>query len=364
MRAVFRPRMIGFKPLMALFVIGASVVWLGQWLHHRSNHVHIIDARIKTDMVAVAPRLPGRITQVSITEGEHVARDQILALIDASATDADLAVLAAERAGVEKERSEVVAELKLQTAIGDSRVEMARLLLKRSHAGLEQHKLDVSKSAEDLERLERLRRNEAISVQQLSEARYLHRSAEVRLRIAESELAEQQAAIAHAEAELLAQDVLERRLELIDNRLSELDAKLSKLQLDVEDRIIRSPIDGVIARRFVEIGEYAQTGQSMFLIYDPKNVWVEANVKETALAKVQTNQTVAIAVDAIPKHEFPGFVKSIGSAATSEFSLLPSPNPSGNFTKTTQRIPLWIQFEEVDDRLLPGMMVEVDISVD
>ena len=364
MRAVFWPRMIGFKPLMVLLAIGASAVWLGQWIHHRANHLHIIDARIKTDMVAVAPRLPGRITQLSITEGDHVAQGQLLALIDASATDADLAVLAAERAGVQKERSEVVAELTLQAAIGDSRVEMARLLLNRSHAGLEQRKLDISKSAEDLERLERLRRNEAISAQQLSEARYLHQSAEVRLRIAESELAEQQAAIAHAEAELLAQDVLKRRLELIDNRLIELDARLSKLQLDVEDRMIRSPIDGVIARSFVETGEYAQTGQSMFLIYDPKNVWVEANVKETALAKVRKNQTVAIVVDAIPGHQFSGLVKNIGAAATSEFSLLPSPNPSGNFTKTTQRLPLRIEFEEADDRLLPGMMVEVEISVD
>ncbi len=364
MRAVSWRGMISFKILLALFLITVTAGWVGQWLHHRSNHLNIIDARIKTDMVAIAPRLPGWTTRLSIREGDHVVRGQILAEIDASATEADLAVLAAERAGVEKERAEAVAELELQVAIGDSRVEIARLQLDRSDVGLDQRKLDVTKSAEDLERLERLRDKEAISAQQLSEARYLYRSAGVRLRIAQSELAEHQAAIAHAEAELLAQGVLERRLELIDSRLRELDARLSKLQLDVEDRIIRSPIDGVVARSFVEVGEYAQTGQSMFLIYDPANVWVEANVKETALAKVRKNQTVAIAVDAVPGHEFSGFVKSIGAAATSEFSLLPSPNPSGNFTKTTQRLPLRIEFENADDRLLPGMMVEAEISVD
>jgi len=56
-------------------------------------------------------------------------------------------------------------------------------------------------------------------------------------------------------------------------------------------------------------------------------------------------------------------VHRIGRAATSKFALLPDPNPSGNFTKITQRLPVRILLDEVDPRLRPGMMVEVDIGV-
>jgi membrane fusion protein (multidrug efflux system) len=68
-------------------------------------------------------------------------------------------------------------------------------------------------------------------------------------------------------------------------------------------------------------------------------------------------------VDAYPGRVFRGEVFRIGQAATSKFALLPDPNPSGNFTKITQRLPVRILFAEQDTLLRPGMMVEVDIAV-
>ncbi len=64
-----------------------------------------------------------------------------------------------------------------------------------------------------------------------------------------------------------------------------------------------------------------------------------------------------------PGREFHGRVIRLGHAATSEFALLPSPNPSGNFTKVTQRLPVRITLEQQDYLLRPGMMVEVAIDV-
>ena len=60
---------------------------------------------------------------------------------------------------------------------------------------------------------------------------------------------------------------------------------------------------------------------------------------------------------------FSGRVLSVGHATTSEFALLPSPNPSGNFTKITQRLPVRIALDQKDDLLRPGMMVEVHIDI-
>ena len=70
-----------------------------------------------------------------------------------------------------------------------------------------------------------------------------------------------------------------------------------------------------------------------------------------------------IRVDAYPGRVFRGEVLRIGQAATNKFALLPDPNPSGNFTKITQRLPVRIALTDKDHALRPGMMVEVDIGV-
>ena len=70
-----------------------------------------------------------------------------------------------------------------------------------------------------------------------------------------------------------------------------------------------------------------------------------------------------IRVDAYPGKVFSGTVFRIGRAATNKFALLPDPNPSGNFTKITQRLPLRIKLQEKDPSLRPGMMVEVYIAL-
>ncbi len=71
-----------------------------------------------------------------------------------------------------------------------------------------------------------------------------------------------------------------------------------------------------------------------------------------------------ISVDARPDTTYNGHVQVIGGAATNQFALLPDPNPSGNFTKITQRIPVRIAIDHgPKPKLAPGMMVEVDINI-
>ena len=69
-------------------------------------------------------------------------------------------------------------------------------------------------------------------------------------------------------------------------------------------------------------------------------------------------------VDAYPGQKFEGRVTRVGHAATSEFALLPNPNPSGNFTKITQRLPVRILLDNPGVDLRPGMMVEVVVPIE
>jgi membrane fusion protein, multidrug efflux system len=164
-----------------------------------------------------------------------------------------------------------------------------------------------------------------------------------------------------------------------------LRAQLARQKLDLADRNIRTPVKGVIDKTFVDMGEYVTPGQRLVLMHDPETIWVEANVKETEVRKLRIGQRVEVAVDAYPGEgiidrtlglfgfdsqdngdthpEFIGHVIAIGNSTTAEFALLPSPNPSGNFTKITQRLPVRIAVEQKDRKLRPGMMVEINIDI-
>ena len=106
------------------------------------------------------------------------------------------------------------------------------------------------------------------------------------------------------------------------------------------------------------LGHY---GIAMF--HDPDRIWVKANVRETDIGALKPGMRAEIRVDAYRGKVFGGEVFRIGQAATNKFALLPDPNPSGNFTKITRRLPVRITLTEKDHALRPGMMVEVDIGL-
>jgi len=171
------------------------------------------------------------------------------------------------------------------------------------------------------------------------------------------------AALADARAKLGDIEVLRKEVEGLTKDAAQINARIHEQEIDFTDRLVCSPINGIVDEKFVQPGEYVIPGQRLFIIHDPKQVWIDADIKETKLSRLKIGQPVKISVDAYPHRPFTGRIERIGNAATSEFALLPSPNPSGNFTKITQRVPVRIAVEQPDDNpLRPGMMVEVDID--
>ena len=157
--------------------------------------------------------------------------------------------------------------------------------------------------------------------------------------------------------------MIDAQIAALDHQVANLAAQLHQQHVDVEDRTIRSPVPAVIDRTFVLPGEYVPAGQRILMLHNPDEVWVEANIKETQVGQLKLGQKVDVAVDAYPGVTFIGRVARIGSATTARFALLPTPNPSGNFTKITQRVPVKIDIVNPPRPLKPGMMVEVEIDL-
>jgi membrane fusion protein (multidrug efflux system) len=153
-----------------------------------------------------------------------------------------------------------------------------------------------------------------------------------------------------------------KNIELLKAKVQEAEAAFQLAEIRYQETTILSPIRGVISKRMVDRGQMVQPGQPIFILNDPGDKWIVANVEETKVRKVRAEAKVRIEVDAFPGKVFEGRVEFIGSAASSEFALLPAENPSGNFIKITHRLPVRIAVKDPKNLLKPGMMVVVAIE--
>ena len=138
-------------------------------------------------------------------------------------------------------------------------------------------------------------------------------------------------------------------------------AALAAAELQLSYTTIVAPIDGVVTRKSVEVGQIVQPGQGLMAVIPLENTWVTANFKETQLANVHPGQRAEIHVDMYGKSIW-GKVDSIAGATGARLSLLPPENATGNFVKVVQRIPVKILVDHEPGIVLrPGMNVDVTI---
>jgi len=138
--------------------------------------------------------------------------------------------------------------------------------------------------------------------------------------------------------------------------------KMGFMSTDDQQVSVRSPIDGVVAARSSNPGDTVAAGQPLLTVIDPTQFWVQAQIEETKIARLNPGQPVAVTVDTLGK-QVQGRVVAVGSATAATFSLLPQGNTSGNYTKVTQLVPVKIAIDYQDLPLVLGSSVEVKIRV-
>ena len=355
-RFAIRIGVIGCVLAVAAFVAGREI-------YHRIHYVYSYDSRIEADVITISSRSAGWVTSLLVEEGSTVALGQTLAAIDARESQLRVAELQAQFAGIDAERDRLVAERRLAEKQTSSlyfsqlsQYEMAKVAV----SSLEPQ---LTLARRELERSRALFQSKVVSRRQLDQAETAEQQIDRQHRMAVAELAAAKANLAKAEAEKARLDVIDTEIAKLIFRRSEVKARLDHQLLDLTDRVIKSPVRGVVDKTFIKVGEYVTPGQRLALVHDPDKIWVEANIKETEVRDLKVGQRVEVSVDAYPGREFAGRVLIVGHAATNQFALLPTPNPSGNFTKITQRLPVRIAVEQRDGLLRPGMMVEINIDI-
>lgn len=345
--------------VIVLVAIAAAARW-GYW---QWAHVSETDARIKADTIAISSRVSGWIVGLPIKEGNRVTRADLLVEIDSRESKLKLTEYGARISALAAARDQIASEIELIDQTTASRVEAVRSRADAARVAVEASREQFELARADFERTRSLLADRIVSRQRVDQVRTELSRAQERHQKAQADLAAALADVSEAEAERGEMNVLARRMDALRFEEAEIAAQRDQQALDAADRTIKSPIDGVVSEIFVDPGEFVSPGQRLMLVHNPDIIWVEANIKETDIRHLAPGMDVDIRIDAYPDRTFSGTIARIGDAATSEFALLPNPNPSGNFTKVTQRLPVRIVIEQTDGQLRPGMMAVVNIAI-
>ncbi|HLG46931.1 MAG TPA: HlyD family secretion protein [Reyranella sp.] len=355
---LFRPRVAAIAAVVLLGVAyGAYETYL------RFTHIYEYDARATADIVTISSRADGWIVDMPALEGAHVGQGDVVVKIDDRASKLKVDALKAQIEGIRTERSRLKAERtftreQVETAI---KTRTSGVAVREKAREALQSDLDFAKI--ELDRTQKLYATKVANERQLQTAQTAVNKLEFQILQLEAEYQQAEGSLDEAKAGEQRLKVIDAQIEALTHQVANLAAQMHQQQVDVEDRTIKSPIPAVIDRTFVLPGEYVAAGQRILMLHNPAEVWVEANIKETQVGSVKLGQPVHVSVDAYPGLAFEGKVTRIGSATTARFALLPTPNPSGNFTKITQRVPVKIDIANPPKPLTPGMMVEVEIDI-
>jgi membrane fusion protein (multidrug efflux system) len=420
-----RTKMRIFILILLIACLGLGIYFGGRWLFFRWHYVSTDDAQVKGNLINLSAKVPGRIVRLLVEEGDTVKVGQVLVEIEkedhaAAQTQANANLeiakhelakaitqlsLTKERVsqGIEtaraslREAQEVLKSAEddaaLQTDRVNKEIDRAQASYHASLAKVAETKVTMESTRKEFARIDALFRqkfvpensrdaseaawqvakskyegameNEREALSQLEMAKANQRSIilkEQNIRVAEQVLQKAHINLIMAEEEKKQIALQEREIELLQAKIREAEAAFHLADIRLKETEIFSPINGVISRRLAEEGQIVQIGQPILVVNDPGEKWVVANVGETKVRRVRKGAKVNIEADAFPGHVFEGQVESIGAAAISEFALLPSDNPSGNFIKITQRLPVRIFVRDPENLLKPGMMVVVTIE--
>ncbi len=297
------------RVLIPLIILIIAAAGLVYWYIGTLGFASTDDAFIDANRMSISSKILDRVVNLTVDEGDTVSQGQLLVKLDTS---------------------DILAQ-----------INQAKASLELARESISLAKVNLAKAQQDFERSEKQFKDKIIPKEQFD----------------------------HAEKAL---EAAKAEYDISQSKSGTTLAQLNVLKTQYEHTSIYSPMNGVIAKRWVLKGDVVQPGQPIFTVYDLKNIWVTADFEETKLGQIHVGDKVDISVDSYPDQHFEGKVYQIGANTAAQFSLIPPSNASGNFTKVTQRVPIKISIYPINTagqpdpqtlNLLPGMSVEVKVKV-
>jgi membrane fusion protein (multidrug efflux system) len=387
-----RERMKRLLWVVAVF-ISVAVLAGAYWFFTLRFRESTDNAYVVADSARISSRVPGTVLQVMVENDVPVERGQILLVLDYRDYQA---VVDQTKGALAKIEGEIQA-IKTSTSLTDTQTEAhlqeakAKLQEARDNKDERLHRLkelqerwvaanaDLEKARRDSKRFDNLFNTGVIAEEQrdtahtnLVKAKALVEATNAEIAAVRASLQAVEQEVEQAQAQLQATFSQRKQVEVLTHKLAALQGerqeaagKLQAAQLNLSYCTIPAPISGYIAQKNVQVGDRVQTGQPLMAVVPLREVYVEANLKETQLKNVRLGQPVTIKADVYPAYTYYGKVDGIRAGTGASFSLLPPENATGNWIKVVQRVPVKISLDEPPPAEYPlriGFSLHVTIS--
>lgn len=346
-QTVAAPKAKKRSPLLPVFALAilAGAGWYGyNWWVDGRFMVSTDDAYIEGDIAVIAPKVSGYVAKVNVVENQEVKAGDPLVTLD----DGDYRI-ALEQAEAQIRTEELsLKRIDAQIVGGEAAQEQAVAQKGALDAALRGAEITQKRASE-------LQAKDVGTVAASD-------SAQVALDQARANVVAGEAAIASAKANV---ELLRAQREEAESTIRSLQLSKDKAARDLAFTVLKAPYDGVIGNLGVQNGDLVSVGKRLASLVPMNELYIDANFKETQLARVVPGSKVRVHVDAFDDATIEGTVQSISPGSGSVFSMLPPENATGNFTKVIQRVPVRIVFSKEDlekHNLRAGLSVVVDVD--
>src|ERR1700722_10618236 len=354
------------KRLFAIFgaVIVVAALATGLWFWFTANHITTDNAYVDADLVQVTPLYGGPVAAAYVSNTEVVTKGQLLVLLDDADAKLALAQAQAEFGQVQRKvRGYFANDVALGGQVNSRDADIAGAAARVASATS-----DFERARVDLSRRQALSASGAVSGDELTQAQNSFTMAQAALQSAKAArdqaVAQKAAAIGQRSVNkaLFEGASVDANPEVAASR-----AKVEQAELNLARTRIIAPIDGVIAKNAVQVGQQVQPGQMLMSIVPIRSVYVNANYKEAQLRKVRLGQPAVLTADLYGGSvKYHGKVVGIGGGTGAAFSLIPAQNATGNWIKVVQRLPVRIALDPQELAAHPlrvGLSMDADIDV-
>lgn len=324
------------KRRILLFVVPAVAVLASAYMYLiGGRYVATDNAFIKNDKTIITAEVSGIVETLSVTENQVVHKGDLLFSVDP-------------------------VPFKVAVAKAEAQLEQVRIELLSEKAAYEEKLAEIKVAENTLAYNERDEKRQAdllkqhyISDSQFDASSQSTKTSQLQINALRKDL--------NRLRESLGGDV-NRPVELHPSYKSA-QAALEQAQINLNHVNVYAPTNGVVTK-IPNAGQYIRTGSGAMVLVANEAPWIEANFTEKDLTHMRAGQSVEIEVDAYPDMTWHGTVASISPATGAEFSVIPAENATGNWVKVTQRVPVRIQIQPLENSPLLRSGLSTEIRVD
>jgi len=336
--------------ILAVVILVAAALWLAYYLLVGSRHVKTDDAYVQASTAQVTALVSGALVSVPVNETQVVKAGQVLAVIEPA--DYRLAVDNAKAALDQAER-------RVRQYFATDRAMSAQTTAR--NADIAKAESELRRAQVDYDRRKALASAGAVSGDEMTAAETARTSAQ-------AALAQAKANAVAADAQQQATNVLVAGSDVASNpEVASARARLAQAELDLARTVVKAPVDGVVTRSTIEIGQKVATGAPLMSIVPVQKAYVDANFKEVQLRRVRIGQPVELTSDLWgEKVKFHGHIVGFSGGTGSAFAVIPAQNATGNWIKVVQRVPVRVELdpnELAQHPLRVGLSMKADIDI-